>query len=56
MKREIMARFQVTRTYQVYAYGESEEECYDNLEYVKQDDYEFIDEQIELLDTDYASF
>jgi hypothetical protein len=56
MSREIVAKFQVTRTYQVFAYGESEEECFDNLEYVKDDDYEFIDEQVELVETEYANF
>lgn len=56
MSKEIMATFQVTKTYRVTSYGYSEEDCYDNLESVKDDEYEFVDEQVELIDTQYASF
>lgn len=53
MPREIATTFEITRTYRVTAYGESEDECYDNI---NEKDYEFIDEQIEVVDTQYASF
>jgi hypothetical protein len=56
MSKEIMATFQVTKTYRVTSYGYSEEDCYDNLEFVKDDEYELVDEQAELIDTQYASF
>ncbi len=56
MSKEISARFQITRTYYVTTYGYSEDECFDNLDHVKESDYEFSDEQVELIETDYASF
>lgn len=56
MSKELMATFKVTKTYLVTAFGRSDDECYDNLEYVKEDEYEFVDEQVELIDTQYASF
>ena len=56
MSKELMATFKVTKTYLVTAFGYSDDECYDNLEYVKEDEYEFVDEQVELIDTQYASF
>jgi hypothetical protein len=56
MSKELMATFKVTKTYLVTAFGHSDDECYDNLEYVKEDEYEFVDEQVELIDTQYASF
>jgi hypothetical protein len=56
MSKEIMATFQVTKTYRVTAYGQSEEHCYDNLDSIKDEEYELVDEQVELIDTQYASF
>jgi 16S rRNA U516 pseudouridylate synthase RsuA-like enzyme len=56
MSKEISARFEITRTYYVTTYGNSEEECYDNLDHVKEEDYEFSDQQVELIETEYAGF
>ncbi len=56
MSRELSARFEITRTYYVTTYGNSEEECFDNLDHVKEEDYEFSDQQVELIETDYAGF
>lgn len=56
MSKELMATFKVTKTYLVTAFGHSDDECYDNLEYVKESDYELVDEDVELVDTQYASF
>ncbi len=56
MSKELMATFKVTKTYSVTAFGHSDDECYDNLDYVKAEDYELLDEEVELVDTQYASF
>jgi hypothetical protein len=56
MSKELMATFKVTKTYLVTSFGHSDDECYDNLDYVKEADYELVDEEVELVDTQYASF
>ncbi len=56
MSKELMATFKVTKTYLVTAFGHSDDECYDNLDHVKETDYELVDEEVELVDTQYASF
>jgi hypothetical protein len=56
MPKELIARFQIKRTYYVSTFGYSEEECFDNLDNIKESDLELSDEEIELVETDYASF
>lgn len=52
--RDITARFQVTRTYYVTVLAESEEHAWDVLEHTDYSKYDYCDEQVELLETDYA--
>jgi hypothetical protein len=46
----------ITRTYYVTVEAESEEEAWDVLEHTPDDKLEYCDEQVELIDTQYACF
>ena len=52
--REITARFMVTRTYYVTVLADSEEHAWDVLEHTPYENLDYCDEQVELLETDYA--